>query len=88
MMFLQGLRTTNTRIFMIQYAKPLKSPEKPLIMINYMIVYANGENYSEMNSQLLLNLQRIILQRGLHIVPKNHLLFQKEDLHKWKQNKY
>lgn len=66
-------------------AKPL---EKPLIVMNYMIVFANEESYSEMNSRLRPNLQRITLQRVSHIVPKNHLLFQKEDLHKWNRNKF
>ena len=73
---------------MIKFVKLLKPLEKPLIVMNYMIVFANGESYSEMNSRLRPNLQRITLQRASHIVPKNHLLFQKEDLHKWNRNKF
>ena len=79
---------TNTLIFMMQSVKLLKPLEKPLIVMNYMIVFANGERYSEMNFRLRPNLQRITLQQVSHIVPKNHLLFQKEDLHKWNRNKF
>ena len=88
MMFLPGLQMTNTLIFIMQSVKLLKPLEKPLIVMNYMIVFANGERYSEMNFRLRPNLQRITLQQVSHIVPKNHLLFQKEDLHKWNRNKF
>ncbi len=88
MMFLQELQMTNTLIFMIQFVMLLKLLVKLLIVKNYMIVFANGESYLALNFPLLPNLQNLILQRDLQIVLKNQQLFQKEDLHKWNQNKY
>ena len=88
MMFLQELQMMNILIFMILFVMPLKLLVKLMIVKNCMIVFANGESYLAMNFPLLLNLQSLILQRDLQIVLKNQQLFQKEDLHKWNQNKY
>ena len=88
MMFLQELQMTNTLIFMIQFVMQLKLLVKLLIAKNYMIVFANGESYLALNFPMRPNLQNLILHRDLQIVLKNQQLFQKEDLHKWNQNKY
>lgn len=47
----------------------------------------NGESYLVMNFHQLQSHQNLILQRDLQPVLKNRQPFQKEDLHRWSQNK-